>query len=48
MLSEMKMPKIIPKGEQESKQNENENENRREETEEEIGLVSAKKKYSTK
>lgn len=40
MLSEMKMPKIIPKGEQESK---NENEYRREETEEKIGLVSAKK-----
>lgn len=44
MLSEMKMPKIIPKGEQESKQNEN----RREKTEKEIGLVIAKNKYSTK
>lgn len=44
MLSEMKMPKIIPKGEQESKQNEN----TREETEEESGLVIAKNKYSTK
>lgn len=35
MLNEMKMPKIIPKGEQESKQNEN----RKEETEDKIGLV---------
>lgn len=46
MLSEMKMPKIIPKGEQESKQNENENS--KGETEEKIGLVLTKREYSTK
>lgn len=44
MLSEMKMPKIIPKGEQESKQNENS----KEEIEEKIGLVLTKREYSTK
>lgn len=46
MLSEMKMPKIIPKGEQESKQNENENS--KGETKEKIGLVLTKREYSTK